>query len=258
MYSDSRVITLLRPTRYTSVDGVSWPDCHGKEPWKGKFMDCVYCEASGTEPYTGNVCPVCEGKIELPDNLAGRPKCRRCQIKPGHEPYTFGKCLVCGGTGRIPPEDHDGPEIWHVEPTGLFKLHQNLSELFSSLTGEVCVCDKYYGTRSLARIREFQACSTLRLLTQIPDTQERAFLPTSLQDFLREQDFVQIHKYTGLDLHDRYIFTDERLIILGHGLKDIGKKESFVIILSAEMASDMIKALKVSFEEKWKRSEPLA
>ncbi|MGO9255763.1 MAG: hypothetical protein ACLQU1_05610 [Bryobacteraceae bacterium] len=53
------------------------------------------------------------------------------------------------------------------------------------------------------------------------------------------------------------MLTDDEVIILGHGLKDVGKKESFVIRLSNDACGDLIDALKLSFDTKWTAGTPI-
>ena len=58
-------------------------------------------------------------------------------------------------------------------------------------------------------------------------------------------------------MHDRYVLTDDMLILVGHGLKDIGGKESFVIRLDGEVARDLIATLAPSFDAKWASASPI-
>ncbi len=58
-------------------------------------------------------------------------------------------------------------------------------------------------------------------------------------------------------LHDRYVLTDSRLLLLGHGLKDFGKKETFVLILNQQFAEDTIKTVKDTFDAHWTAALPL-
>ncbi|MCX6777380.1 MAG: hypothetical protein NT157_00665, partial [Candidatus Micrarchaeota archaeon] len=59
----------------------------------------------------------------------------------------------------------------------------------------------------------------------------------------------------AFELHDRYIVADNALVIVGQGLKDLGKKESFVVYLPLELTCSFIPTLRKVFEERWKRSQ---
>ncbi len=225
-------------------------------------MECVFCVGTGAAP--GRVdddCPVCDGTGKIADWWQGRPPCPRC-VGTGrkiHAGIGIGRqrCGVCKGHGRLPPEEPTEPTVWHVEAGGPYTTRQKLDDLFATLTGDVCACDPYYGTRTLASLAAFTSCSSLRFLTKYPDSKEQSFLPTSLKDFRNEHPQVEIHECSDKDIHDRYVLTDSELIIVGHGLKDIGTKESFVIVLKEDISGDLITTLKDSFEGRWKNSTPL-
>ena len=51
--------------------------------------------------------------------------------------------------------------------------------------------------------------------------------------------------------------SDNGLIIIGHGIKDLGSKESFIVALFDEEIKSLIPTLAESFEDKWKRSSHL-
>ena len=44
-------------------------------------------------------------------------------------------------------------------------------------------------------------------------------------------------------------------MLLGHGLKDIGSKESFMIRLEVDMVKDLIKELNTSFDNLWNKAQ---
>lgn len=56
------------------------------------------------------------------------------------------------------------------------------------------------------------------------------------------------------DLHDRYVLSDAKILIVGHGLKDIGGKESFIIMLPRALAADLLGDVERSFDAKWSKA----
>jgi len=75
----------------------------------------------------------------------------------------------------------------------------------------------------------------------------------ALRDFKRERsksEFRTVSSSAGI--HDRYIVTADQLLLLGHGLKDIGGKESFIIRLEKKLIPDLISEIISAFEVKWK------
>ncbi len=74
----------------------------------------------------------------------------------------------------------------------------------------------------------------------------------AFRDFAKERKNVEFRLLPPPhDLHDRYLLADNALLIIGHGLKDIGGKESFVIRLDRNVASDLLDELTQSFDNKW-------
>lgn len=135
--------------------------------------------------------------------------------------------------------------------------HLEVAKLLQSLTGEIRICDPYYGTGSLYRLAELANAASVRFLTHKPDGKEKPFLPKAKKDFVTERPTVEFREHVGNELHDRYVVAADELVLLGHGLKDIGGKESFVVRLDRALAGDTIDALRESFDQKWQAAKPL-
>lgn len=164
--------------------------------------------------------------------------------RPGLEPPTKEGSIV-------------GPLVFFVEAGKPRSAHLQLAEVFTSLRGELGICDPYYGTGSLLRLDTLAHCGPVRMLTQTADSAEQLWLPRALTEFIREHRAFEFRRYAGRDLHDRYILTANELILLGHGLKDVGRRESFIVRLRRETAGDLIDDLRASFDSKWAAASPL-
>ncbi len=80
----------------------------------------------------------------------------------------------------------------------------------------------------------------------------------AISDFKREHPNSEFRLFPDpKTLHDRYILSGDSLLLLGHGIKDIGNEKSFIIGISADYAEDVIKGIKEAFDERWKRSSPI-
>jgi hypothetical protein len=126
-----------------------------------------------------------------------------------------------------------------------------LKETFALLKGEVRICDPYYGIRTLDALDYIPTKCTIKFLSVNP-TDSITKLVGAIKDFKKERpksEFRVADKTAGL--HDRFVVTDTCLIILGHGLKDIGGKESFLIRLDQSLVPDLVKASIQSFDDKW-------
>lgn len=147
--------------------------------------------------------------------------------------------------------------VLHVEGDRPRTDKRMLGDVLSQLSGDVRVCDPYYGARSLDVLEMIPADCTVRFVTtQTPE--DPAKLQRLIADFLRERPGTQIRLYRNKnELHDRYILTTDRLLVLGHGLKDVGTRQSFIFIVRRELAPDLLANLGESFEERWARASPV-
>ena len=251
------------------------------------FISCPPCDGTGFAwgiRYDGK-CPLCKGERLLPNSRANLPTCHFCNGRGKKDGIMPQLCPECGGWGNREPSYVSDPnqrlaqlvselgvrqhisedltqseskvQILQINAGRPNSAHMEVAELFGALSGLAMVCDPYYGQGSLARLSEIDSCSSVRVLTSKPDSKEKSFLPKRLEEFTKEYPQFEFRKYKGKELHDRYIVTDDNLILMGHGLKDIGGKESFVVKLDRSLAGDTIDSLKNSFDSKWNAAEPL-
>jgi len=126
-----------------------------------------------------------------------------------------------------------------------------LADMFSSLSGEIKVCDPYYGLRTLDALEMIPANCTVKFLTT-QTTEKPIKLSSAIADFKKERPNTELRIFPDpKSLHDRYVLSSNALLILGHGIKDIGNKESFVVSISKDYASDLLKSLEKTFDERW-------
>jgi len=126
-----------------------------------------------------------------------------------------------------------------------------LQEIFKNLTGEVRICDPYYGVRSLDALDFVPDKCTVKFLTVNAADSARK-LSGAVKDFKKERPKVELRiADRSAGIHDRYVVTNSGLILLGHGLKDIGGKESFIISIEKTLAPDLIKSTIRGFDSKW-------
>lgn len=133
----------------------------------------------------------------------------------------------------------------------------HLGELLCVLSGTARICDPYFGLRTLETIDHISPKTTIRFLT----SKTNESMPKTRGAF---NDFSKQRKNTEFrvlppphDLHDRYVLTKDSLLLVGHGLKDIGGKESFVIQVEKTLAPDLLEDIERSFDEKWASAAPL-
>jgi len=151
-----------------------------------------------------------------------------------------------------------GPiEIVRIEAGRPRTGRRQLEQVLAPIAGLVRVCDPYYGVRSLDSLALIPAPCNVRFLTAI--TSEKATsLAGPIADFKRERPIIEMRILPPpISIHDRYILTSDTLLILGHGIKDIGSKDSFIVVVSSAYALDLISHTESSFDQNWSKATPL-
>lgn len=239
-------------------------------------MKCPSCSGTGRHHYYVNsLCKVCKGIGSLPDSRLNNPVCVACGGTGRHHYYVNSYCPVCHGWGRLPTSllkrcltklrinssakvtPKAGVTVSMVKAGKPRTAHTELQTLLHGVKGIVRVCDPYYGTGSLYRLDLLSHCNEVRFLTRTPDSAEKSILPRAISEFVREHRNIHFRCHSSPDFHDRFILSDNEIIILGHGLKDLGNKDSFVIRLPLEIAHDVIGAAGTNFDRRWEDAVPL-
>jgi hypothetical protein len=126
-----------------------------------------------------------------------------------------------------------------------------LAEVLSRIKGGVRICDPYYGLRSLDSLDHIPKTSPIKFLTS-KTNEAPAKLSAAIKDLQKERPNCDFRlAAAGHGIHDRYVLTDDFLLLLGHGLKDIGGKESFIVRLEKDLAPDLLKDVAASFDARW-------
>lgn len=225
-------------------------------------MDCVLCEGTGKEHlrHGGFIkCRRCDGDGTIPDHLVTDQECRFCdgtaKVSLRYGGYEI--CTVCHGFGFKPVTEPQLPLVLYVSGQKPREAREELSAILGVLRGEIRVCDQYYGPGMLSQLRPLEQCSRVRVLTKKlggPDS----VAAHEIRDFKKYYPKMNFKKHVGGGLHDRYILGRDRLLLLGQSLKDFGGSESFVVVLSNEIAGDTMKSVRNSFDEKWELANSLA
>lgn len=139
--------------------------------------------------------------------------------------------------------------------------NKNFPKIIESLGGDLCIVDPFYGNGTFYVLEKFGKSRKIRFLSCKLGNEEQGNISKfdiNLKRFRKEFKNIEMRKYDKpYELHDRYIIADNALIIIGHGIKDLADKESFVIFLPKKHVAKFLPVLKKSFEERWKRSQNL-
>jgi hypothetical protein len=150
-------------------------------------------------------------------------------------------------------------EVFLIEGDKPRRSHQYLKDVVAKTKGELKILDKYYGLTTLDLLEKIDKKTKVKFLTaSLGGNEDAAKFARQLPHFEKEYPNIELKKYpNSKELHDRYIITSDTLILLGHGLKDLGGKESFVLVFKDEVGQDIRTALSAKFDEKWSNASKL-
>ncbi|MFZ3012037.1 MAG: hypothetical protein WA060_03540 [Minisyncoccia bacterium] len=143
-----------------------------------------------------------------------------------------------------------------IDPKKPREATQNLEQLVKSIPkGELLICDPYYGVRSLDVLEEFiKYHPKIRFLTREKGSREKiTALTTAITHFKKQYPAtkIEIRLINTRDFHDRYILSKDRFLIIGHGLIDLGSKESLIVMIPDQFGKDIRKTLTQNFNTRW-------
>jgi hypothetical protein len=166
--------------------------------------------------------------------------------------------LMTVGRRRVQPLLSIGPiQVSYIEAGSPRSSRMHLAEMLTRLKGPICICDPYYGARSLESLAQIPQPCASRFLTSTT-TESPAKLAGPLQDFHREHPNVEMRMLaTPNTLHDRYIVTQDSLFLMGQGIKDIGNKDSFIVVISRSYAADAVDEVDRRFARLWAIATPI-
>ncbi len=132
-----------------------------------------------------------------------------------------------------------------------------LRDAMSGLSGLIRVCDPYYGIRTLDSLESVPAACSIRFLTA-KTSEATGKVKNAFRDFVKERPTTEFRvAQKSAALHDRYVLGSDELLLVGHGLKDIGAKESFLVRIDKGLGKGLISETRDAFDENWKIATPL-
>ncbi|HET7853881.1 MAG TPA: hypothetical protein VFM04_05435 [Candidatus Methylomirabilis sp.] len=166
--------------------------------------------------------------------------------------------LMTRGEREIAPALGGGDlTIARIESGAPRTARMRLGAVLVRLSGTVRICDPYYGVRTLDSLDHIPASCLVRFLTARTN-EAGPKLQGALNDFKKERPNIEFRTAAKPgELHDRYVLTSSGLLIVGHGLKDIGGKESFMVEIKRDLAKDLVRQMREAFDARWKSATPI-
>jgi hypothetical protein len=215
-------------------------------------VSCRYCRGRGRDRHKPELCPVCYGDGEMDQDDTLDPKI--CPVCGGNalDPYRPGPCLKCGGKGFLYRKEPSDLILFFNGKTP-YSDRRKLSEILSQITGAARVSEAYLGVGSLELFKHIPKTVQVQVLVG-----QGSKLPSELTHFKTEYPNFRFKQYGQPNgVHDRYILDAGGILILGHGFKDIGTKDSFALRLDKSVIPDMVAEVMSSFDSKWDAAKPI-
>jgi len=143
----------------------------------------------------------------------------------------------------------EGIQVYYFEPEKPRTSRKDFKKVLNELKGEIKICDPYLNKDTLEALEELKNAK-VKFLTSSKKTNIRVSNQEP-KDFKDEYKNIEIKGFPFDYLHDRYILSNKKLLLLGHGFS-IRKKESFIIELPEKFSKDIIQSLSATFDSRWK------
>ncbi|OGD69018.1 hypothetical protein A3I18_00190 [Candidatus Campbellbacteria bacterium RIFCSPLOWO2_02_FULL_35_11] len=141
-------------------------------------------------------------------------------------------------------------EVYFFESGNEFKTKRiELKSLFIKEPSEIYLCDPYIDVSTLDVVHEiFPKSSSIKILTQKITSKLKGNFERQVEALIRDGYDIEVRKYDKNEIHDRYIITDKEMFLSGNSLNFLGKKDSFIIRLGADMRTTVLEV----FNRRWK------
>ncbi len=148
-------------------------------------------------------------------------------------------------------------KILYLKPDSHRDSRRKLEDLVSKLKGkELKICDPYYGLNTLGVLEEIvRSGHRVKFLSH--KTNENVTKFNKELTYLKKHypKKIELRIYPKKELHDRYILCDDAFLIVGQGIKDLGNKESLVVVIEDRFGKETRKLLEKTFFERWNHKD---
>lgn len=145
--------------------------------------------------------------------------------------------------------------VIYINPDKPRTARKTLESLVRSIPkDEIRICDPYYGVRTLEVLEVFaKHHKKIKFLTaRLGGGEKQATLTRAIADFKKEfGSKIEMRLVSANDLHDRYIISKDQFLIIGHGIKDLGGRESLLVAVQDRYGKDIRKTITAKFDIRW-------
>lgn len=190
---------------------------------------------------------------------------KRFQTKHSEELWILGILIIAAIVVIVifkitKDREGDSTKIFYFEPEKKFTSKRILSkDILSSLQGEIKITDPYCNERTLDILKDIKDDVNVKFLTKMENLKKESqgrFL-RELKDFKAEKKNIEFRNYPYPDIHDRYIISSDFLVLLGQSIKDLGSKESLVVVLNKNVNKTIFEDVVANFNKRWNNSRDI-
>ena len=134
-----------------------------------------------------------------------------------------------------------------LEPGKPFSAGIELGHVFTRMEGAVCFSDPYIDEKTLDLIHRYFADTQMSIRVLTSQITDRKRFKHDLEKIRVEGIKIQIRKIGTGVLHDRYFIDDKHFWLSGNSLNNLGKKESFIVMLGDGIRKSMLQ----TFHSRW-------
>jgi hypothetical protein len=139
-----------------------------------------------------------------------------------------------------------------IQPGKPFLAGIKLAEILSSLKKTLKISDSYVDIKTLDVLyQSVKPDVPIKLLT-VQINNEETFKRETKKMILEGFD-IEVRKISSGVLHDRYLIDDLHFWLSGNSLNNLGKKESFIVMLENDVRESMLR----TFDSRWAEAIPV-
>ena len=156
---------------------------------------------------------------------------------------------------------NDPISVFYLRPAKPLQAKNTLESLIKSIPRSTLqICDPYYGVSTfnvMEAILKYH--KDIKFLTsQIGGGEKKRSVQQIIRDFKTEYGArIELKTINKNEIHDRYILAKNSFLIIGQGLKDLGNKESLIVVIEDRYGKDMRNTLAKEFNRRWQNASNL-
>ena len=130
------------------------------------------------------------------------------------------------------------------------------NDILSEFDGNIKVVDPYCGDETLDLLSSYENGNIMFLtsLSCLHNKKKEEKIKRSILRLKKQFKHVAVKDYQEYDIHDRYILSESKMVLLGQSIKNIGNKESYAVMFDKGFSSDIIQSVATTFDRRWKQA----